>query len=233
MNSKNKTMHGSDIENASEMIKYLKQRNVSFSIDGFPVMEDSWFLTTEPDEILPFYNRRYCHDKKKTCICFNSNDDNLYPRISSVLNDLYIYREYMGVMPMDISVSRYMILETQKFNLLLNALFLSVLGINGIKFAAPLRFGSMETISLFKCYEKAPIGAIGSIGTRSNKKGGGEYEECALQLLRLLFYRNRTMRVLVYGDVPAVEIRDWRKNGVFIRTYCDFQKRSRERSKYE
>lgn len=233
MNSKNSVMRGSDIENASEMIKYLKHRNVGFSADGFPVMDDSWFLATEPDEILPFYNRRYCRNKKKTCICFNSNDENLYPRISSILNDLPIYREYMGVMPMDISVSRYMLLETQKFNLLLNALFLSILGINGIKFAAPLRFGSMETISLFKCYEKAPIGAIGSIGTRRNRKEDGGYEECALQLLRLLFYRNRKMRVLVYGDVPITEIRDWRKNNVFIRSYCDFQKRSRERSKYE
>lgn len=217
---------GCDLSLAIQLHEYLSSKGVDFSRDGFPIFSADWFLDEEPDEILPYPHRRVCKDPRRTAICFNCSDDDLYVRISCAINDVHEYRSYLGLMPMDISVSHYMLSEAQKFNLLLNSLFLAVMGINGIKFAAPARFGSLETIPLFACYQKAPILSVGSIGTRHNAKRENDYEAYCRKALRLVLPQARLL--LSYGEMRIEEANEWKSLGIKTRSYVDYQERSRK-----
>lgn len=227
MNNVDKTkLIGCDPTLAIQLQNYLSSKGVDFSKDGFPAFPSSWFLDEEPDEILPYPHRHVCRDPKRTAICFNSSDDELYVRLSRTMNDLPEYRNYLGVMPMDISVSHYMLGEVQRFNLLLNCLFLAVMGVNGIKFAAPVRFGSIETIPLFAHFRMAPILGVGSIGTRHNARRENEYEAHCRKALKLVLPKARLL--LSYGEMRAEEAKEWRQLGINTRSYIDYQERSRK-----
>ncbi len=225
MNYFSKKLSKCDIEMASSLVAYLSKNGVSFDDSGFPTFHREWFLTEEPEEILPFHRRNRCFDKSKTAICFNEPDRKLYPRIRAVFSDLPVYKQYLGVMAMDISVSRYMHLDIQRFNLLLNALFLAVLGVNGVKFAPPTRFGSVETIPLFRCYKEASLWSVGCIGTRKNRKEDREYEEQCRQAFLIIVGRPSVL--LSYGQMRFDERVDWESFGTRVRIYKDFNERSR------
>lgn len=221
-------LSGSDIQMAATLISYLKAHKVCFDNNGFPVFQPDWFLSSVPEEMIPFYHRNTCKNKEKTCICFNSPDEDLYPRISSIFSDINIYKEYMGVGPMDLSVSRYMLLEVQKFNLLLNALFSATLGINGIKTAAPIRYGSIETIPLFDCYKEAPIYQVGSLGTKPLKHETATYENYEYELFDFLVVRKRKIKLLIYGDLSPSQAAAWKRKGVMPYGYLDYHARSKK-----
>ncbi len=222
------TLNGSDIQMAACLINYLKANQVPFDHNGFPVFKAEWFMSSVPEEMVPFYHRSKCRNKQKTCICFNSPDEDLYPRISSVFSDISTYKEYMGVGPMDISVSRYMLLEVQNFNLLLNALFLATLGLNGIKIAAPIRYGSIETIPLFDCYKDATIYQVGSIGTKPLKHETASYENYEYELFNFLIIRNRKIKLLIYGNLSRGQAAAWKRKGVAPYGYLDYHARSKK-----
>ncbi len=221
-------LRGSDIEMAVALTDYLRIKKIKFDENGFPTFDKHWFLNDIPDEMLPFYHRNECKRKSRTCICFNASDETLYPRISSVFSDLDIYREYMGVAPMDLSVSRYMLLEVQIFNLYLNALFMATLGCNGIKIVAPIRYGSIETVPLFTCYSQAPIYSVGSIGTKPQKGENSFYENYEFALFKAIVIKNRRAKLLVYGPLSEDESGAWQSKGLTPYQYLDYHTRCKK-----
>lgn len=221
----NNQMKDCDIAMAISLIEYLMERGVKFSPDGNVIPEKSWFLDEEPLEILPFYRRGACADPSKTAICFNEPDEFLYVRIRQAPNELDEYKKYLGVMPMDLSVSRFMPIEVQKFNLLLNDLALAFFGINGIKVAAPMRYGSLETIPHFQRYSEATIWSVGCVGTIKNGKESRHYEEYTRRAFVLS--AGCPTIILSYGKMHQEEKRDWQSFGASIREYADYNERSR------
>ena len=218
-------MSDCDIHMALALIEYLKGKGVRFSPDGNVIPDREWFLDTEPCEILPFYHRGACADPSRTAICFNEPDKSLYVRISKVFAEIEEYRRFLGVMPMDLSVSRFMPIEVQRFNLLLNDLFLAVLGVNGIKFAAPTRYGSLQTVSHFRRYGEASIWSVGCVGTRNNGKESRRYEEYTRRAF--ILSTGCPKRILAYGKMHREERSDWESLGASVREYVDYNERSR------
>lgn len=214
-----------DLEMAIALINYLKSEGISFHPDGFPVNNPSWFLDTEPSEVIPFYHRSACSDPKKTAICFNECDGHLYSRVRHVFDDLPEYKRFLGVLAMDLSVSRFMVAEVQNFNLLLNALFLATLGVNGVKFASPARFGSLHTIPYFVHFRGSRLWSVGCVGTRNNGKESRRYEERNRKAFLLLM--DRPKKLLAYGAMHKEEKADWESNGISVREYADFNERCR------
>ena len=219
------TLGKTDLEMACALIDYLKSQGVPFHQDGFPVNDQKWFLKIEPSEVLPFYQRSVCTDPSTTAICFNETDDHLYTRIRQVFQELPEYKRFLGVLPMDLSVSRFMIPEVQNFNLLLNALFLATLGVNGVKFASPVRFGSIHTIPYFSHYRGSFLWSIGCVGTKNNGKVSRRYEEYNRSAFLLLM--DRPKKLLAYGKMHPEEKLNWESNGVPVSEYIDYNERSR------
>lgn len=225
MNQSTSTMRNCDFYIANTLIEYLQEKGVPFSSDGYPIPSEKWFLETEPEEILPFTHRGACFDQKTTAICFNEPDKCLYVRTQKIFEEIEIYKGFLGVMPMDISVSRFMPIQVQKFNLLLNDLFLAVLGASGIKFAAPMRFGSIETVPHFRRYSKSTLWSIGCVGTLQNGIKSRQYEEYVRRAFVLV--AGVPKRILSYGKMHEKEKRDWEDLGSSIREYADYNERSR------
>lgn len=126
---------------------YLSNRGVSFDIDGFPLIERSCFLSEYPNIIAPYSHRnaRFVADPTKTAICFYMSDDLNYRRLEHVIDDVEEYRRFMAVASMDITVTEDMDDEWQAMIMLVNALFLAMIAVNGIKVIANIRCGGKES----------------------------------------------------------------------------------------
>ena len=60
-------------------------------------------------------------------------DNLIYPRFEKIADEVDEFGKFKSVISMDLSVSRNMPLEVQKFNMLMNALYTTYLASEGIK----------------------------------------------------------------------------------------------------
>lgn len=125
--------------------------------NGFPILEPDWFLQSEPQHIVTYQKRnaRYITDRTCTLLCFYSPDVNIYSRFDNIEQELPIYREFMGVIAPDLTVTSDMDVEWQEAIILVNQLFIATLGIQGIKIVENLRIGGEESI---ECLNNFPPG---------------------------------------------------------------------------
>ena len=149
-----------DLVNIAQMYySYLVDKGFKFTEEGYPIFEKEMFLDEWPDIVIPFGNRnsRFVKNKKKTVLCHFSKDKYIYPRLANLFNEIDIYREFLGIISSDITVTSDMDIEWQRFIILINELYLAVLAANGIKVILSTRCGSPETI---QCFEGVPRGVM-------------------------------------------------------------------------
>lgn len=175
--------------------QYLEAKGARFDKNGFPIPERSWYLDEWPERIVTYRERksRIVLHPDKTALCFFCADDRIYPRFEKVLEELDEYRQFMGVVGADITVTKDMDIEWQREIILLNQLFTAMLAVNNIKVIQNLRIGSLGTLS---CLINVPSGvmcASGTLGCDLAETDDYSYSVklCLLHPSRVLLYGRR------------------------------------------
>ena len=220
-------MYINDLKSIFQIIdylyNYLKEKNVQFNTDGFPIFEKNMFLDEWPDLVIPYSQRKNKRvvNKKKTVICFFDKDQKLYPRVSKVLNEIEEYKKYMGVIGMDITITTDMDKEMQRALLLLNQLFLMALAINGIKIVFNTRSAGLFTTTLFNNIPHNVMVASGLLGCkRSQFRYDFDYIQKIITLL--------PDKLIIYGKHDAIIEEQLNTLGLNYKFYCDFHRLCKE-----
>ena len=212
-----------DLEMAEWLETYLRKAGIDFDENEFPRFRPECFIEHLPIDIVP-YCRRAGFDPKKTALCFYSDDCELYRRIRLLEENIDVYRSFAGAMPCDVSVSPLMPLELQRFHLHLNALVNAFLAVNGVKIAAPTRWGSFSNLSLFNCYKDSKVFSVGSLGTLKNGRAVKRMEADFVTAFCSIYHPKI---VLSYGCMDPFEKSAWECCGVTVTEYDDYRSRSR------
>lgn len=112
-------------------------------------------------------NASFIVDPSTTLLCFYCADRLLYPRFDKLVQEIGIYKNYLGIVGPDLTVTPDMDPAWQREIILANRLFEAVLGINGVKIVHNLRIGSGETLD---CLRSVPVNvpcATGTLGCNS------------------------------------------------------------------
>lgn len=203
---------------ADRYISYLDGR-IAFSEDGFPIFEKEMFLDTEPELIVPFYNRKnkIVTKPKKTVLCFFSSDSDLYRRLENVFDDIDEYKKCMGVIGLDITVTGDMDPEWQDMIMLVNQLFLAVLACNDIKIIMNARIGSPQSVENLKDFPKGLIWATSFLGCDKLKS---EYDFTFIsKVLHIL-----PSKLLIYGKHDIIAENQLSNMGIDYRVYADMHR---------
>ena len=209
-----------EIEIADLYTSYLRKHKVKFHINGFPIFNKEWFITTKPKCIVPFNKRHYISERKQdVAICFFDKDECLYPRLDKVFCEIDIFKQYHSVCMMDVSISPLMLDEVQRMNLLLNLLFTCVLAVNGIKIIPSFRTGNFETLLLLiQSIGYSKYWIMGAVGTQLIRRNAFyEYlfrTKCVLLNPELL---------LIYGKPNSNSINCLKDYRIEFKTYKDFR----------
>jgi len=130
------------------------------------------------------------------------------------------YRRYKGVIGLDITVTEDMDLEWQNAIMLLNQLFLAVLGCNGIKIVLNARNGSPSTLSNFSSVPKNVMCATSFLGC-SNLKNDMNYSFIS-KILYLM-----PSKLLIYGKRDRIAEKQLDTMGIDYRIYPDMHRISK------
>ncbi|MBR7019548.1 MAG: DUF4417 domain-containing protein [Lachnospiraceae bacterium] len=193
-----------------KLIAYLKGKGFVFTSEGYPVFAKPMFLTEIPDLIVPVQQRknRRVKDKKRTVVSFFCGDDYIYRRLVKLLDEIDEYKEYMGVIGADVTVTKDMDLEWQRAIILLNQLVMAVFAANGIKIILNTRMGLRETKDIFRYMPRGIMIASGFRGgDRKYSNTDFEYVSKVLSFLpsRLLIYGRCHKSVLKRLDTLGIE----------------------------
>ena len=209
---------------SDKLYAYLSANGIRFNEYGYPIVPKEMLLSEHPDEVIPFFCRNQAtHSVQRTVLCFYSNDERIYPRLSKLDEDLDIYRKYMGICGFDLSPRINWDLNLQEFNILLSQLATVYLGLHGIRFFPNFRVGSWETINALSAY---PHQSTFSVGTLGCAKGLTEFN-LAYMRAKILYSLPKTL--LIYGPLRPAYRTALDDSGVDYRVYTDFQKSSRAR----
>ena len=192
---------------------------IEFSDNGFPVFKREMFLDTEPELIVPFYNRnnKIVTDPKKTVLCFFSSDSDLYRRLENVFDDIEEYKKCMGVIGLDITVTEDMDSKWQDLIMLVNQLFLAILACNGIKIIMNARIGSPRSVENLKSFPKGILWATSFLGC---DKLSSEYDfSFVSKILRIL-----PSKLLIYGKHDKTAEQQLSNMGIDYRVYVDMHR---------
>lgn len=195
---------------------YLGNR-IGYNSGGWPLFTKSMFLDVWPTYVVPYSHRnKYICDKAYTVICFYSSDSEILPRINKLWDEIDIYKQYLGVVIPDLSVTPDMDYEMQAFIMLVNQLFGAVLAVNGVKIIFNTRVGNAKTLGLLS---NIPIGIMSSSGFLGCCNARSEIE--ALQyidkILSLL-----PSKLLIYGKADPHVFTLMNTLGINFKRYVDF-----------
>lgn len=199
-------------------LEYLSGK-IEFSEAGFPIFETDMFLDKEPEMIIPYYNRhnKIVKDPAKTVICFFSADAALYLRLEKVFDELEEYKQFQGVIGLDVTVTADMDPEWQNAIMLLNQLFLAVLACNGIKIVMNARIGSPRSVENLKSFPKGVIWATSFLGC---DKLYSEYDfNFISKVLHIL-----PSKLLIYGKHDKIAEKQLTNMGIDYRIYADMHR---------
>jgi hypothetical protein len=206
-----------------ELYLYLRKNNISFDSNGLPVLKKEMFLSEWPDLVIPFSQRknRVVVDKKKTVLCFFDSDSKLYPRLTKVFEEIEEYRQYMGVVELDVTLTADMDEEWQKAIALLNRLFLAVLAVNGIKVIANTRAQGLIAYNETPSIPQGVMIASGFLGCdKINNYFDFSYLEKVMSLL--------PGKLIIYGKHDSKVEEQLDTMGISFRVYKDFHRLSKE-----
>ncbi|MDD5974101.1 MAG: DUF4417 domain-containing protein [Spirochaetales bacterium] len=207
-----------DLMNIARILySYLVDKGFKFTEKGYPIFDKEMFLDEWPDIVIPFGNRnsRFVKDKKKTVLCHFSKDKHIYPRLANLFSEIDIYRDYLGVISSDVTVTSDMDIEWQRFVILINELYLAVLAANGIKVILSTRCGSPETI---QCFEGVPRGVMcASSFWGCEKKHSIEQTDYLAKILSI-----GASKLIIYGKHSEIIDLQLFNMGVELKCYSDY-----------
>ena len=205
-----------------EYIRYLKRKRVKFNSKGFPLLKKAWFLDEYPELVLPYDFRKntLVSNSKKTLLCFYCGDKRIYPRLKSVLKDIPEYKQYLGVVTIDITVTSDMDKEWQDAIMLLQQLFLAVLAVNGVKVVANLRTGDARSAENLNDVPKGVMWAAGFLGCAEEGPLDFRFVSSILRVMPSKF--------VVYGSKDDVALEKLNMVGIDYRIYDDYHKLSKK-----
>jgi len=199
-------------------LEYLSGK-IEFSEEGFPIFTRDMFLDKEPEMIIPYYSRhnKLVKDPTNTVICFFSSDESLYLRLEKVFDDLEEYKQFQGVIGLDVTVTADMDPEWQNAIMLLNQLFLAVLACNGIKIVMNARIGSPRSVENLKYFPKGIIWATSFLGC---DKLCSEYDFIFIsKVLHIL-----PSKLLIYGKHDKIAENQLTNMGIDYHVYTDMHR---------
>lgn len=207
------------------MTSYLKDRDVSFDEEGFPILPSSCYSRKEPESIVPWNHRNAAKDKENTALCFFMNDKLLYPRFNTIKEDAEKLISYSSFISMDVTVSRNMPVEVQEFNMRLNALYSAVLALKRDGTYIPsLRCGGVSTLNHLNRYRNPPFVAFGMHGCFHSDDTN--YDSFLLRSKLMMVWPGKA---LLYGKPTKRDIEDLNDLGIPYRIYPDFRTSCKEK----
>lgn len=205
-------------------ISYLESRGVPFNSNGYPVLSKNAYLKRIPDNLVTYKSRKssFVTNKATTALCFFMSDKHILVRMRNLYKELPLYKQYLGVVVPDITVTSDMELEWQREIMLINQLFGAVLAVNRIRLIANSRNGSRETISSLNAI---PAGVIFAVGTLGCELIHSEIDTTFLQkMLRL-----RPSSVLIYGRKDPMLESQLSRFGIPYKRFNDMHTRYKKR----
>ena len=199
----------------------IVEAGVSFDRNGMPQVPQSMLLGDAPYEILPFEHRKACKEKKKTLICFFSQDYLLERRLRRMYDDLPEYQKYMGVTGFDMSIRIGMSLDAQLRMAKINKIVDCWFAIHDVKVVPNFRTGDLASISHILNHGNGIQYSAGIIGC---KRGSSALDDA---ILRAKIIYSRPSRILTYGNPSKNSARILKDFGVNYKSYVDFVERSR------
>ena len=193
---------------ANEVQGYLVEHEISFDKNGLPILDDSYFLKEYPDMVIPVQHW--------TCLCFFCADIFIYRRMQKLLDELHLYKEFMGVIEPDLTVTKDMDEEWQSLIILINQLFMAVLCVNGIKCIPNTRIANPSTLKLLTKLPHNIIYASSFLGCRPSTHNV-ELDEYYDKILTIL-----PSKMILYGKKDKAIYRGLSNLGFEYRQFKDF-----------
>ena len=210
-------MKNIDLIVAEKLENQLKEKGVVFNEDDFPEYSGDSFSEEEPTFICPWQHRNY-YKASETALAFYMPDNLIYPRFEKIDKETEEFKKFKSVVSMDLSVSRNMPLEVQKFNMRMNALYTATLASEGIKIIPSLRCGDERTIDSLLPYKNAPLMALGIHGCRG--MASADYDEFIFRCEMIIL---QPRKLLLYGKPTEEETELLDDVGIPYRIYPDFR----------
>ena len=218
-----------DLVNVMDSMKHYLNGKIGFDSKGWPLFTKEHFLNIWPSQVITFQNRKNKMIKHadQTLLCFFMSDSLIYPRFSKILDEIDEYRQYLGVVASDITVTDDMDIELQESIMLANQLFMAVLAVNNIKVVMNTRSGLPQTDS---CLDNIPKGVMCASGLLGCSKADDYFSASGYvdKILRL-----RPSKLVLYGKKDAITENALDTVGISYRRYDDFRTISERRSKNE
>jgi hypothetical protein len=216
----------SDLLNIISLMYQYLQGRIEFSCDGWPVFKKEHFLEVWPDLVVTFRDRKSAlvKNKKKTLLCFFTADCRIYPRFVKVFKEINTYKEFLGVVEPDVTVTQDMDVELQEVIMLANQLFIAALAVNGVRIVLNTRSGNKDTLSCFKYIPRGVVCASGFLGCEKSKN----YWEAATYTDKVLGLMPE--RLIIYGKQDQLIDEQLDAIGIAYRYYEDFHTLSKRRA---
>ena len=202
----------------------LLDNEIDFDAAGWPIFRKEHFLNEWPDDVVAYANRKnkLITDRNKTLVCHFSSDIQNYRRFSKVMDDIAEYREYLGTVFPDITVTKDMDIEMQVLILLANQLYAAVLAVNDIKLVANTRCGLKQTQKYLCHIPRNVIWASGFLGCDKTSQFS-ETAEYTNKILRLM-----PSKLIIYGKQDPAVNSQLDILGINYRYYEDFHQRCKK-----
>lgn len=213
-----------DLLNTINDLYMLLNGKIDFDAEGWPVFQESHFLSEWPDDMVTYANRKnkLIVVRNKTLLCHFASDSQNYRRYTKVIDDIAEYQKYLGTVFPDITITKDMDIEFQELVLLANQLYAAVLAVNDIKLVANTRCGSKLTQKYLRHIPRNVIWASGFLGCNntSNSSETAEYINKILSLIpkKLIIYGKQDLAVNYQLDIM----------GINYRYYEDFHRRCKK-----
>ena len=216
----------SDILEITNELYAMLADNFEFDSNGWPIFHKHHFLTDWPDDMVTYGNRNSSLIKQKsaTLLCHFAGDRQNYRRLTNLKKDMPVYREYSGVVFLDITITKDMDIEMQKLILLSNQLYAAVLAINDIKLVFNTRCGSPETLECFRNIPRGIVCASSFLGCNS-ASNMEDVAESTNKILRLM-----PEKLIIYGKQDKAINEQLTTLGMDYRYYDDFHRRCKRRA---
>ena len=183
------------------MLYDMLKGKFDFDPDGWSIFQSDHFLDEWPEDMVTYANRNsgLIVDRNRTLLCHFARDTQNYARFPKVMDDIPVYREYMGAVFPDITVTWDMDIEMQESILLANQLYAAVLAVYGVRLVANTRCGSKSSQRCFRHIPRNVTCASGFLGCPIASNIG----ETAAYINKILLLRPD--KLIIYGkEDPAV-----------------------------
>ncbi|MCR5662746.1 MAG: DUF4417 domain-containing protein [bacterium] len=209
-------------------ISYLKDQGTVFK-KGIPQLSDSSIFKGTPRALSTFACRSDIPDefKSEALITFYMFEEQLWPRMQNIDNDIEIFKNYAGIVGFDLSPSINMLRPRQRLSILINAIYSCYCAAKGIKVLPNYRAGDFGTICAADFFPDDCSFMIGNHGCINHGyKAYGEYQ------LDILLLKKKPKLLYVYGSLREKDAKRLiKKYGFDIVKFPDRRSRVRNNAK--